>query len=345
MENLLKKGLPLLAIVLVMMTSACKKEKKDSITAPTAAHGQYSSVNDFFSKNSVQSQYFTMDASNGATIVGAKGSRITFPAHALVDKSGNPVTGNVKIELKEILKVKDMLLSGVLPVSNGAPLMSGGEIFIKVTKDNGGSQRLATADSIAPVAQDSIVIPNGAELVLADNTLIQVQIPADTLINTMQLFQGDIYNSSINWTVMAHAQWWTGSISDFESPFKSYFFTCHQLNWINVDSFMDGVNTNTQCGLNCTLPEGMENNDTKLYVYYNGINSIFPFFGGSNTTGYSTYEVVNGMEVTIIGISTNSNGQLYSCFMPVKVVAGETVTLVFNECTGDEFKQKMDALQ
>src|SRR6266446_3079122 len=76
--------------------------KKNDTNPTTNEH--LASVADFFAKNVVPTQLFTLNASSGGMIVGAQGTKVTFPANAFKHLNGNPVTGDVSILLREVYK-------------------------------------------------------------------------------------------------------------------------------------------------------------------------------------------------------------------------------------------------
>ncbi len=85
----------------------------------------------------------TINANTGGTFRGNSGTRFVFPPNSFVTQTGLPVTGNVQVRVVEMLDEADMLFSGVLPTSNGEPLLSGGEVFVDATQ---GGQPLAMAE-------------------------------------------------------------------------------------------------------------------------------------------------------------------------------------------------------
>lgn len=115
----------------------------------------------------------------GGSFYGNSGTKYTFPANAFQTVSGGSVTGTIQLDVTEYVKRGDMIFSRVLPVSNGEPLVSGGEILVTATQ---GSTKLMLKPGVTYTAD----------------------VPQLGAISTgMQFFYGRIVNTSvnpINWT-------------------------------------------------------------------------------------------------------------------------------------------------
>lgn len=121
-----------LAAALIVATASCKKES-------TGTFNPDSNAQQFVDSNGPQLQNVQINASNLPQTVTLKGgTKITFPAGSLTI-GGNAVSGNVNVQVMEVLKRSDVLFNG----SNtnhisGAPLASDGFIYVDV-KANGVS--------------------------------------------------------------------------------------------------------------------------------------------------------------------------------------------------------------
>jgi hypothetical protein len=61
----------------------------------------------------IQPQIFSLDASKGGVLIHKTGSSIRVPKNAFIDKSGEPVTGNVEIRYREFHNPVDFFVSGI----------------------------------------------------------------------------------------------------------------------------------------------------------------------------------------------------------------------------------------
>jgi hypothetical protein len=109
-----------------MVLFACKKKEKEKVQPETGPKN----ISEFFKQNEVRSQYFTVNSSSGGTVTGNKGTKISIPANAFKKSDGSAVAGNINIELKEVFKKSEMILSDKSTVSYGQILVSGGEFYI-----------------------------------------------------------------------------------------------------------------------------------------------------------------------------------------------------------------------
>ena len=88
-----------------------------------------------FGMLSLQPKTLTVDATAGGSYFGNSGTRYIFYGGSFMTASGATVTGNVDIQVTEYLQKGDMIFSKMLPISNGAPLISGGEINVLATQN------------------------------------------------------------------------------------------------------------------------------------------------------------------------------------------------------------------
>jgi hypothetical protein len=118
-------------INLLLLLASCNLGNKKTYNT------QKLGANDPFAKTMVASEFFDLNADIGNVIEGGKGSIISFPKGCFLDKNGNEITGNVKVELAEALSYDDMLLSNLTTTSNGAPLETDGMIYLNAKTADG----------------------------------------------------------------------------------------------------------------------------------------------------------------------------------------------------------------
>lgn len=118
-----------------------------------------------------------IDQSNRSTLHGAEGTQIEIPANAFVFKHGSPVSGNVRLELKEYYNLKDCILSHLTTTSNQQLLESGGMIHIQ-----------------AFVGEE--------EVILSPEASIEVLFASQSVNKEegMEIFKGSLENGTLNWT-------------------------------------------------------------------------------------------------------------------------------------------------
>ncbi|TDP00167.1 energy transducer TonB [Flavobacterium sp. 245] len=132
---------------------------------------------DFFTKNDKKPQFFLINNQKDTTIVCAEKTKITIKSNSFVSlKTGNEVTGKIKIAVKEYYSISDMILGGLSTTSNGKLLETGGMLHITATSNN-----------------------EKCDLKKGKN--IEIAFPKKSNKDGMQLFNGNWQKDQINWTV------------------------------------------------------------------------------------------------------------------------------------------------
>lgn len=117
----------------ILFNTACKKSETNEQPADTGRQ----MMTEFFKQNGPVYQSFTINANTGGTITTTKGTKFYISPNSLVDASGNLVTGNVIISVKEVGKASEMILSDrPSATGDGKMLQSFGEFFIKAQQGN-----------------------------------------------------------------------------------------------------------------------------------------------------------------------------------------------------------------
>src|SRR5689334_5039538 len=94
-------------LYILSAVSSCKKDDSPS-SAPSSG---YSSLEEYYIKHAVKSQFFSINNTTQQIITGIKGTTVTFPAGSLVNSNGQTATGTIKVELKEIYTKSEMLFA------------------------------------------------------------------------------------------------------------------------------------------------------------------------------------------------------------------------------------------
>src|SRR5437868_80553 len=101
---------PAICIFFIFLTIdflSCKKDA-DKETLPSPTPNGYTGTSNFFSRNGVSFQNFTVNGTTGGSFIGAAGTKFTVPANAFVDLNSNPVSGDVIVKVKEVYEKKEM---------------------------------------------------------------------------------------------------------------------------------------------------------------------------------------------------------------------------------------------
>jgi hypothetical protein len=314
----------LIVASIILALSAGIGCKKDSTTAPATntsagSADNYSSVQDFFAKNAVQMQTFTISGTTGGSFTTPQGTKVNVPANAFLDKSNNPVTGNVTIEFKDIYQRSDMLLSDVpTMLAGGKPLKSGGEFFIRA-KSGGLAVHLAAAKGIS-VNQPLSGWP-------ADNNMAAFK--KDTLGNWVPPFDS--------------------SFAGYDSALSSYVFNLYQFNspvdsgsWCNSDNSAY-FSAFTQTTLTLKGNDSASTYGTNVFLVFHGLNSMVHVYNG----GYSSFPYAYaplGLQCTLVAIGVK-NKALYSAFVPITIGSNQVVNFTLAPTTTPAFKAQLAAVK
>jgi hypothetical protein len=298
-----------------MILNSCRKEETPAPENPATPTGgdNYTSLSSFYAQNGVPMQHFTINGATGGSFTTPKGTVVTIPGNIFMDQSGNPVVGNVTIEFKDIYDKSDMLLSKMPPMlSNGYPLKSGGEFFIRAK--SGGASLLLNGSNLITVQQPMnswAPDPNMMGFGLS---------PADTA--------GWVQDSSFS-VLDSGSSNYIYSMYTFQSPADSG-------SWGNSDNpTYFGSYSQTQLTFSPT------NNPTgsapDVYLLFTGINSMVHVYAG---TPYMYAPI--GLSCTMVAVGVGSNKKLYSSFVPITITANQTVNFTMAEQTTAAFKAQLN---
>ncbi|MDD5569953.1 MAG: hypothetical protein PHD97_02235 [Bacteroidales bacterium] len=301
MKKLLKICLGI--IVISAMCIGCKKDKNDD--PDKGKYVSYENVRTFFSNNGEQSQSFKISAAQTQTITGKKGTKITFMANSFVNASGQAVTGDIDIELKELLDKHDILLSDKPTVSYGRLLETGGVFYIKATQNG---QRLK---SVNPV---------------------KISYNYTNLQNDMQVFSLAYPTDSVpTWTLRNDSSLVTTDSLTYNMWLYPTF--PDSIGWINCDRF---YNVSPRTNIEVTSNDFPDINNTVIYIYFKTINSI-DCIGKDNNNKFISMPVPENYNVTILAVSIKDK-LLYYAKQDLTITTNAKVDVTFQVTTEDELK-------
>jgi hypothetical protein len=217
---------------------------------------------------------------NPVTIVAANGLTCTFPPQCCTRPNGQPVTGLVSLQTLLIRKRGDMVAADKPTVSNNRLLVSGGEMFVRLTK-------------------------NGEELRLAPGKVITLQYNEPQPVNNMRVFYGDESNPDrFNWLPAD-----SGGITQpvlIGPANNNYIVNSTKLRWINCDYFFDTTGIN-RIQVTASLAPQFTNANTMVYLVFNNLRSVLGMYGTVATKKFQSGLVPVGQPVTMVVISKQGN--------------------------------------
>jgi hypothetical protein len=307
--NFLRSGVAGTAIMLIMFFSNCKKNDYQPGARLPFPPGP-SSLHEFHQNNQVRSQVFSIDAAAGGTFTGNKGTIFTFPPNAFVTKSGQPVSGTVSIEIKEVYAKSDMILMDK-PTMNGTHLLkSGGEYYIRATSGS-------------------------AEVQMAPGITYTAEMPADSIEWGMGVFVDDngggfypptwmLADSSMNYVIPQ------------TNPDPKYILTCHEFKWINCDYFW---NVSSTANLIVNVPDSIAKGEIDVYLVFKDKAVAEVYY----PKPYIFYDMPQNYSATIVALYIKDN-RMWSAFQPIVIKSNLSVNLNLMETYEAKFIEQLRLL-
>ena len=317
----MKNVMRILTIIIMIIVVACKKEK--------LTYGQpsvrYTSLDEFYNKHEVKRQIFNVSALTGGTFTSSNGTIVTIPANAFVTSSGSNVTGNVTVEFKDVYKKSDMLLSNIPSVlTNGKPLKSAGEFFIRVLSGN-------VPVTLVPGKKITVEQPlekSGGELDLGMTAFVQ---PVDSD------FTGGwepTIEDSITWSTSSYIYNWYQTTSYNEGT------------WLNTDNsffFEAYQQTNLALTINNASDYSIGYTYIDVYLVFEDVNCVVKMDRNFITNNFEYNHSPIGLKATLVAISAK-DGNLHAAFAPVVISANQTISISLSQMNENTFLNQLNAL-
>jgi hypothetical protein len=301
-------------VVSVLFISSCTND--DLLPLPKYEPStSYHSVADFHEKHGVPIHTYQFNAASGGTFSTPKGTIVEIPANAFLNSTGQPISGLVKLEIRDIYAKSDMVLSNVTTMSEEMPLVSGGEAWFRITQ-NGQAVWLNNANPV---------------------TVKMRQLFGGT---PMDLYTGenDATGDGVNWVA-------TGSpVQNGTFPDTAYFqFLLNEAifeevggNWVNCDHPFANY---TSTVLHLTLDGEYESSHAYLLVDLS--NTCVSLSRNSNQIDYHYAPLGYAAHVVVIGIKGE---KVFTAIEPITISENQTIQISPQETTVEEFKQLLQTL-
>ena len=305
-------------LLALLVFAACDKTETTTPNPPANTAGEnYPSIESFYAKIAVPTQKYTIGTEADASFTTPQGTIVKIPANCFVDANGNPVTGNVTVEFKDLYQKSDMLFSK-MPTTTiyGTPLKSAGEFFIRVKQ---GNTTLQTAN------------------------VITVQQPLNGLPFDPNMAPFIAVTDSMKKGKAWQPQKFDSSNSPGQYVFKLYRFSSplDSGTWCNSDnsSFFSSY---TQTKLTLHQTDIADSFHTDVFLLFKGVRSMIHVYKGSGNDFPYSY-APQGMECTLVAAGVRG-GKLYSAFVPITISANQTVNFTLKQTTSDDFERAVRAL-
>lgn len=303
----MKKQLKLatLFFTLLLLVISCEKESITQ-TPITSSGKKLSTLTSLYKSIAPPMQSFTVTAGTQKTIVGEKGTRITFYPSSFKSKNGQILTtGTVNIVLQEMLTGPEMILAGKSTTSDGKLLQSGGQIYVNAYS-------------------------GGEELLVNSSAKPKVMIPASPNSPNMDLYVGETKESdsvkgdtTINWSItkdtVSKTEDTTGS-----GGVSYYYYNISQFGFSNCDALYHYTTAKTD--IKVIPSSGFVDSNCNVFAYFPIINGVAYMYYRNNqfTINYELAPI--GLEVKLIMVGRKEN-KLYYEIKTLTVTNGMVVNM------------------
>ena len=226
----------------------------------------------------------SVDATAGGTFQTSEGLTIIVLPQSLLLSSGQLATGKIYIETILVKQRGDMVRLDKPTTSFGRVLISGGEIFIRIRKEN-------------------------EELHLAPGKGIYIRYSDPAPTRLMKLFYGDESNPGrFNWISASGNQTSGGGVDTAGSP-SGYQLFSTQLRWINCDYFADS--SGTRVNVTASLSAEYTNANTSVYLVFKEINSVAGMYGDAVSKKFTSPRIPSSKSAVVVSITKKGTNSYY----------------------------------
>lgn len=222
----------------------------------------------------------SVDAAAGGTCQSSEGLSIIVLPNSLQLSNGQTASGKIHVETFLVKQKGDMIRLDKPTTSFGRILVSGGEIFVKIRKDN-------------------------EELHLAPGKTIYIKYKDNNPSSLMKLFYGDESNiERFNWIPST-----LNNGSPVGVTAQGYEFVSDRLRWLNCDYFADSLGARVNVA--ASLPADFTNANTSVYLVFKDIKSVAGMYGDNVSKRFLSPKVQSGKSVIIVSITKKGTNSYY----------------------------------
>ncbi len=308
-NNVMKNLFLLLTLIIVL--GSCKRD-------PIDYNELALSPQEFAAKYAIRGENFKGKAQDGFAIQGKKGTKVKFPVDAFLDENNNPVSGDVSVHLVELLSKADVLFSGKMTESEGALLVSGGQVLIQATQA-------------------------GKVLRRSPSKYIEVNVPTTFSEEPMDLFVYEkIETGDSTWA------WVEGKPRQPQNNY--YTFDLPGFGWINCDYFYNNSSPKTTITSNFN-PNGSGYNGAailsqSIMLVFKDENIIVSLPYSNSVHHYQSYlnSLPIGKSVYIVAIAFDNRNRTYFGTRSTVVAENMHVDIPVNPATQQDIDQFLEQL-
>ena len=306
-----------LFIALISLSVACKKDNSRNDNGSTVR-----SAKEFTAKFGAQKQTKQINASAlPQTVAFADGTKITFPAGSLT-KGGVPVTGEVTVEVYEVLKRSAVILTGAnTNHASGAPLVSDGFIFVDV-KANGNS------------VDQNLAVPINISIPAKRDGFTQLWVGVDQQGKALAAAPAN----QMAWAAPRNAN--GVGMKEVGAAQSAFTFDFGNLGWVNCDTFYSNASPKTTVRVELLNNPGSlasfhaYSGETFVYFCAKGSNVVAQLYNTDGPNKVKSYD--NSMPIGAEGRMFSfaiKDGKYYYSAQEITIAANHNMTLSLTETT------------
>lgn len=305
-----------LILSIVLTTSlafySCKKESSPEPEPVSPVNtDNYLSLADFYLKNEVKLQTFTVNALTGGTYISPQTTTVFIAPSTTANASDY-----IQVGFKDIYTKSDMLLSDMTTqLYQGKPLESAGEFYINL-------EYKSNTTTSAPLTTLSVSQPAFKPI---DKDMTTFTRYSDTI-------KAWVPSSGPNYSLYL-------STSSYVSQILSYSNGPNPGAWFNTDRPI--ISNSAETAINFK-PKAPISATAHAYLVFKKENCTVHIYPNSSGIFYYNYASI-GLECTFVSFSI-VDGKLYSSILPLKIEANQTINFDLKLTTTDEFKTALKAL-
>jgi hypothetical protein len=222
----------------------------------------------------------SVDATAGGTCQTSEGLTVIVLPQSLLLPSGQLASGKIYVETLLIKKKGDMIKADKPTTSFGRILISGGEIFVRIRKEN-------------------------EELHLTSGKGIYIKYSDPTPSSLMKIFYGDESNPErFNWIPST-----ANSSTTIAVTTQGYELFSDRLRWINCDYFADS--SGARINVTASLPADYTNANTSVYLVFKDMNAVAGMYGDAASRKFLSSKVPVGKSAIVVSITKKGSNSYY----------------------------------
>ncbi len=315
-------GILILIIGTALFTISCKKHKDDVVPASNTSDP----IAAMYTSQQNSKQRFTVNPIRDTVLTGINGTKLYIGGNTLCTSSGQPVTGDVTIELKELTHFSDMVLNNAPTVSNGKLLKSGGSFYVAANQNGTPLTLAAHANYFIEVAapygtSDSMKVFTGKD---SSGVIAWTPVETDTVNTNIEI--PDTTANKSPYDSAAYFTYYNTSWA-IRNDAYTYMVKCTSFGWINADYFIE-MNYSDLCEQTviCDPSLNLDIAQTSVYYLLPATNSCASLYATS--VGFIFKGGIPNKESIKIVALANKDGKCYISVMDHFVNCDDTKTVV-----------------